>query len=161
MIFIIVPEYPEITSWKSIFNLMKKRIFETYGNRFSVYKIYTENDEGMDIFNKIEFSVTEDFDLRVKAKYHREFLNKEELDKLLEYFLLELDKENSVCLIDKSFYLTVCRFMEPSIHIEFFNVVKDRTQFQIINTSIVPLKEFGTYKKEEKKHEIHSVYTNK
>lgn len=159
MIFVIVPEYPEITSWKSMFNLMKKRIFEIYKNKFNVYKIYIDKD--LNVFKKIDFSMNNDFDLRVKAEFHKEFLNCEELDSLLESFLLDLDKENSICLIDKSFYLTVSRFMEPTIHIEFFNVVKDRTQFQIINTSIVPLKEFGTYKKEEKNHEIHSVYTNK
>lgn len=161
MIFIIVPDYPEILSWKSIFNLAKKRIFKSYGERFNIYKIYTKKDEDIEIFKKVDFIATETYDLRIKSEFNQIISDQKELDKLLEDFLIILNAENSVCLIDKSFYPIVSRFMEASIHVEFFKVVQDNTYFQLINTSIVPLKESGTPKKEEKKNEIGPIHTIK
>ncbi len=162
MIFVIVPEYPEVTSWKSMFKLMKRRIYESYKDRFEVYKLYTtyDEDEAIKRLRLIKFYMTKDFDLRVGILRTIEYSDNNELDKILEEKLLELDKENSICLIDRSFYLTVCRFMSPHIHIEFFNVIQDGTRFQLIDTPIVKLKEFDTFVEKEKNYEVHSVYTD-
>lgn len=161
MIFIIVPDYPQILSWKSIYKKVQKKILGIYGSRFSVHKLYISEYFDVYEFKRINFAIKNDYDLCIASSFNKLCNTEKELDNLLESQLKELDNENSVCIIDRSFYPTISRFMEPNIHIEFFRIVQDGTDFQFINSSVVSLKEFGTYKKEEPNHEIHSIHTIK
>lgn len=166
MIFIIVPEYPEIISWTEILRKCQRNIMEEYGNRFDVYKIITsyQDSEEEYLFTLLDFYMNEDYMLQVKDVQNVSFSdnNRKEFDEYMESVLLKLDKKKSVCIVPSTSYLNIARFMEPTIHIQLFMVSASRTGFQLIKSSIVPLKEFGSpNKKEEYYNEIHSLYTSK
>lgn len=161
MIFIIVPDYPQVTSWKSIYKFAKRKINKVYDHGFSVYKVYMNTSEEANELKRTNFMIKDGYSLIAKSTISKFYKNQDELDELLESCLMELDQEDSVCMISNKDYLVINRFFEPIINLESFNIVQDGTRFEILETSIVPLEKFGTYRKEEKNHEIHTVYTDK
>lgn len=161
MIFLIIPENQDIMDWKSILDLCGndiKKVYESF-SRIDFYRLFLTVSEDKFKLAKLKFKTNLNLSLKFDSEEIFEDLVDDEVDSNLEQLFLDMDKKKCLCIIDKSMYFRCNKFMDKNLKIQLYRFPGSKIEFQLIDTKIVPYKEWDKLKKENKIYGFRSILT--
>ena len=159
MVFIVIPDDDSILTWKSIFKTIQPELRKDFKNIFKIKynKLYLiENEEETTFRVYSNLLLLEEHTMNLQPTKNKQYTapSVRDLNVLLKDLLISMDSYDSVCVIDRSMYKLINKFLEDKL---------DIIEYKVDNIPILYIKsnvdsELSKKNREESdKHGIHSL----
>ena len=158
MVFAIIPDTNFVIDWRLLFVEIQPQLKKDFKDVFKVVynNLSIEEEMGKFEITNYIYNLKKNYGLSFKDK-KRYYSDKRDFNYIMKDILYTMDSVDSVCVITKTEFNKINKFMEKILDVIEFKS-KDRVIFHYINTRIESEDKSKVTKVERNKYEIRSLH---